>query len=48
MKIVKDYAITQMHICSFERKNGILSFNTGKYPERLCVHDKKNNFIGQA
>lgn len=40
-----NYKIVKMHICSFERKNGILLFNTKKYPERLCVHDKKNKIV---
>lgn len=39
------YKIAKMHICSPERKNGILVFDTKKYPERLCVHDKKNNIV---
>ena len=41
----ENYRIIKIHICNFERNNGILSFNTKKYPERLCVHDKKNNFV---
>lgn len=41
----KRYKIVKMHICSPERKHGILVFNTKKYPERLCVHDKKNNIV---
>ena len=41
----KNYKIVKMHICSFERKNGILLFDMNKYPERLCVHDKKNKII---
>ena len=40
-----NYRIVQMHICSFERRDGILSLDMKKYPERLCVHDKKNNII---
>ena len=45
MIVDNDYAITQMHICSFERKNGILVFDMNKYPERTCVFDKKNKII---
>ena len=41
----KNYRIVEMHIYSFERKNGMLSFDRYKYPERLCVHDKKNNIV---
>ena len=41
----KDYRIVQMHICSFERKNGVLTFDMNKYSERLCVHDKKNKIV---
>lgn len=39
------YKIAKMHICSPERKDGILVFDTKKYPERLCVYDKKNNIV---
>ena len=40
-----NYKIVQMHIGSFERKDGILSFDIKKYPERLCIHDKKNKIV---
>lgn len=41
----KNYRILEMHICSFERKDNILSFDMNKYPERLCVHDKVNKIV---
>lgn len=41
----KNYKILKMHICSFERKNGILTFDMKKYPERLCIYDKNNNVV---
>lgn len=41
----KNYRIVRMHICSFERKNGMLTFDMNKYPERLCVYDKENKFV---
>ena len=41
----KNYRIVKMHIGSFERKNGLLTFDRNKYPERLCVHDKENKFV---
>ena len=41
----KDYKILKMHICSFERKNGILTFDMEKYPERLCVFDKNKKIV---
>ena len=40
-----NYKIVTMHICSFERKNGMLSLNMNKYPERLCIHDKLNKVV---
>lgn len=41
----KNYKIVRMHICSFERKNGALTFDMKKYPERLCIYDKKNKVV---
>lgn len=41
----KNYRILQMHICSFERKNGVLTFDMNKYPQRLCVYDKQNKIV---
>ena len=41
----ENYKIVQMHICSFERKDGMLAFDMSKYPQRLCIHDKKNKMI---
>lgn len=41
----KDYKILKMHICSFARKNGILTFDMKKYPERLCIFDKINKNV---
>ena len=40
-----NYEIMKMYICSFERNNGILSFDISKYPERLCVCDKNNKVV---
>ena len=45
MTVDNNYVITKMHICSFERRNGGLVFDMNKYPERLCVFDKKNKFV---
>ena len=41
----KNYKILKMHICSFRRKNGILTFDMEKYPERLCVFDKNHKMV---
>ena len=41
----ENYKIVKMHICSFERINGVLVFDKNKYPERLCVCDKKNKIV---
>lgn len=40
-----NYEIVKMHICSFEGKDGVLSFDIDKYPERLCVCDKSNKLV---
>ena len=41
----KNHKIVKMHICSFERKDGMLVFDINKYPERLCVYDKQNKIV---
>ncbi len=39
------YQIVNMHICSFENRNGVLATNLNKYHDRLCVFDKQNNRV---
>ena len=39
------YEIKEMHICKFEKEQGIFKSDLNIYPSRLCILDKKNNRV---
>ena len=41
----ESYQMLTVPICSFQKKNGVLSFNLKQYNERLCIFDKFNNVV---
>lgn len=41
----KKYEVVRMHICGFERKNGVLTSDLSKYPARLCVFDRESKRV---